>query len=154
MTQFPTTAFLYSALSMTASALSKHLRCFAFLFANHTPSHFLIGFFLNELMGRPGFTFSLGSGMLVCGLSALLNLLTYFWRQRYNPDQLVRLHLYQLLQRTRKGDHQTLRQDLECLQQAPYLSPTQRERVAFLCSQLHTQPVSVRHLRFQLEQML
>jgi len=142
---------------MQKNTLLNHFRCFGFLFRNHGAVHFLVGFAMTVLFTDQPFVMALFAGALVFLITGFLNLLTYFWRHRYRPKQLMEHHLGNLLEQYGKRpnhDLKALQRDLECLLLAPYLNPSQRERVAGLYSQLHLQPIPAWHLRHQLEQLL
>ncbi len=136
--------------------LLNHFRCFGFLFQNHGAAHFAIGFGMTILFTPQLFEMALLAGGLVCVISGMLNLATYFWRHRFNPEHLVEHHLSNFLQHYGKGDYnlKRLRRDLECLLHAPYLKLSQRQRVESLYQQAHLQPIPVWQLRYQLEQLL
>lgn len=146
---------------MPKTPLSTHLRCFALLYRNHAPVHFLGGFTLMEFQHEGSFLTSLLGGALICALTAALNLLTYFWRQRYRPAQLAQHHLRHLTERYTRLRHPTPQdraaflRDLETLWRAPYLSPAHRSRVEALWNQVQSQPSTpLWHVRYQLERLL
>lgn len=136
--------------------LRNHLRCFGFLFQSHAVVHFAIGFFMTIFMGDQPFYRALLAGFLVVLLSGFLNLLTYFWRHRFTPHQLLEHHLnnfFHAYPQQKNYNPQTMQRDLKCLLYAPYLSGNQRQQVQSLYQQLHLQPLPVWQVRYQLEQL-